>query len=99
MGRSPTPGCSAKFAIVKALHELEFDGEEVFLRGLCHVQMEPVVGQEHRHGRGDPSRGACLEALARRAYPRIHFEVVTMILDSRNRGATGGGTHGRPTRR
>jgi HEAT repeat protein len=53
--------CWAKTAIVKALKDLNHDDPAVFLRGLEHVQLEPVWG-----GTADaaiPLRGACALAL------------------------------------
>jgi HEAT repeat protein len=38
------PKCWAKNAIVRALKDLVHDDPEVFLRGIAHVQMEPVWG-------------------------------------------------------
>ena len=38
------PQCWAKNAIVKALKDLNHDDPAVFLRGIEHVQMEPVWG-------------------------------------------------------
>src|SRR5262249_1681220 len=38
------PQCWAKNAIAKALKDLGHRGPEVFLRGLTHVQLEPVMG-------------------------------------------------------
>jgi len=37
-------GCTAKTAIAKALYEMESPVQELFLRGIRHVQMEPVWG-------------------------------------------------------
>ena len=56
------PKCWAKDAIVKALKDLNHDDPAVFLRGIEHVQMEPVWG-----GSVDTAltlRGACALALA-----------------------------------
>jgi HEAT repeat protein len=55
------PQCWAKIAIAKALTELGHADPEVFLRGLKHVQMEPVWG-----GQQDSAgtlRGTCALAL------------------------------------
>jgi HEAT repeat protein len=55
------PKCWAKDAIVKALKDLNHDDPAVFLRGIEHVQMEPVWG-----GSVDTAltlRGACALAL------------------------------------
>jgi len=61
-GAKTDPQCWAKNAIVKALKDLNHDDPAVFLRGLEHVQMEPVWG-----GSADAAialRGACALALA-----------------------------------
>lgn len=55
------PQCWAKNAISKALAELECERPQVYLRGLRHVQMEPVWG-----GQADTAatlRGQCALAL------------------------------------
>ena len=56
------PQCWAKNALIAALHALEHRGAAPYLRGLRHVQMEPVFG-----GRADSAgalRGKCALALA-----------------------------------
>jgi HEAT repeat protein len=55
------PQCWAKIAIVKALREWEHKEPQVFLRGLSHVQKEPVWGGES--DTAGPLRGACAIAL------------------------------------
>ncbi len=55
------PQCWAKNAIARALAHLEYDEPELFLKGLAHVQMEPVWG-----GREDSAatlRSTCALAL------------------------------------
>src|SRR5262249_10204252 len=37
--------CRAKIAIVETLNKIEYDRDDVFLRGIRHVQMEPVWGK------------------------------------------------------
>ncbi len=62
------PQCWAKNAIVKALKDLNHDDPAVFLRGMEHVQMEPVWG-----GSVDTAivlRGACALALVACALDR-----------------------------
>ncbi len=55
------PQCWAKDAIVEALAKLDHDDSTVFIRGLRHVQMEPVWGgQQDSAG---PLRGECALAL------------------------------------
>ncbi len=51
------PQCWAKHALAQALAALEYQEAEVFLRGMRHIQMEPVwKGQSDTAGR---LRGAC----------------------------------------
>src|SRR5437016_943450 len=55
------PKCWGKTAIVKALAELDYDQSPPFVRGLRHIQMEPVWG-----GQEDSAaqlRGMCALAL------------------------------------
>ncbi len=55
------PQCWAKNAIARALAHLEYDEPELFLKGLAHIQMEPVWG-----GREDSAatlRSTCALAL------------------------------------
>jgi len=59
----PDPGCGAKAAVADALYRIGHDDPAPFLRGIRHVQMEPVFG-----GRVDTAvdlRGACALGLAR----------------------------------
>lgn len=56
------PQCWAKNALVKALKDLAFDEPEVFLKGIAHIQLEPVWG-----GREDTAatlRSTCALALS-----------------------------------
>lgn len=62
------PKCWAKNAIVKALKNLGHDDPAVYLRGIAHVQQEPVWG-----GQEDSAvalRGACALALVACSLPR-----------------------------
>lgn len=62
------PKCWAKSALVKALKELNHQYPAVYLRGIAHVQREPVWG-----GQEDAAvqlRGACALALVACALPR-----------------------------
>jgi HEAT repeat protein len=71
------PQCWAKTAIVKALKDLDYDEHELYLRGLKHVQMEPVFG-----GRKDTAatlRGTSALALAACPLPRT--EILKHLLD------------------
>jgi HEAT repeat protein len=62
------PKCWGKNAILKALKDLEHDDPAVYLRGIAHVQKEPVWG-----GQEDSAaalRGACALALVACSLPR-----------------------------
>ena len=61
-GAAVDPQCRAKLAIIDALKRLDYSESAVFLRGLRHIQMEPVYG-----GHEDTApklRGTCTLALA-----------------------------------
>jgi HEAT repeat protein len=62
------PKCWAKNAIVKALKDLAYEDPEVYLRGLTHVQMEPVWGLSVDAAAA--LRGACALALVACSLPR-----------------------------
>jgi HEAT repeat protein len=55
------PQCWAKNAISRALAEFEYEDSTVFLRGLRHIQMEPVWGG--RSDTGGTLRSICAHAL------------------------------------
>ena len=61
-GSTTDPKCWAKKAIVDALKKMDHDQSDAYLRGLQHIQMEPVWG-----GQEDSAvslRGTCALALA-----------------------------------
>jgi HEAT repeat protein len=65
------PQCWAKTAIARTLKDLEHTEPEVFLRGISHVQLEPVWG-----GRADSAatlRGTCALALVQCKLPDIEI--------------------------
>jgi hypothetical protein len=71
------PQCWAKNAIAKALHHLEHDDPAVFLRGIAHLQPEPVWG-----GSEDTAatlRGTCALALAGTRLDT--FEILVRLTD------------------
>jgi HEAT repeat protein len=73
------PGCTAKAAIADALYRLGHDAAGVFLRGIRHVQMEPVFG-----GRVDAAidlRGACALGLVRIGYRNVLLELADLLAD------------------
>jgi HEAT repeat protein len=78
-GSAADPGCTAKAAIADALYRLGHDAAAVFLRGIRHVQMEPVFG-----GRVDTAvdlRGACALGLVRIGYRDALMELADLLAD------------------
>jgi hypothetical protein len=73
------PGCTAKLNIADALYRLECSNEDLFLRGIHHVQMEPVWG-----GSEDTAvalRGVCALGLVRMNYPQVMNELADLLAD------------------
>jgi len=73
------PNCHAKAGIADALYRLEHREEEVFLRGIRHVQMEPVWG-----GKVDTAaklRGICAMGLVRMNYSQVLVELADLLAD------------------
>ncbi|HSB09329.1 MAG TPA: hypothetical protein VLM38_07430 [Blastocatellia bacterium] len=72
-------GCAAKTAIVKALLAAECDDEEVFRKGIRHVQPEPTWG-----GRADtaaPLRALCGLGLVQSGSPDAMNELAALLAD------------------
>ena len=72
--------CRAKEAIVTALDALGNDDPAPYVRGIRHVQMEPVYG-----GRVDAAaslRGACAVALARMRHEEAHCALAPLLFDT-----------------
>lgn len=73
------PGCRAKAEIADALYRLEHRDAELFLRGIHHVQREPVWG-----GQVDTApklRGLCALGLVRLNYPKVMVELADLLAD------------------
>jgi len=90
-------GCVAKTAVVEALLRLDIPDEDVLLRGIRHVQMEPVMG-----GSVDTAaelRGACALGLARTSRGDVLVELADLLADAepsaRAAAARAIGDHGR----
>lgn len=71
------PQCWAKIAIAKALKELDHSDPAVFLRGMAHVQLEPVWGKPEDSAA--TLRGTCALALVGCHIPS--FEILTHLTD------------------
>lgn len=73
------PGCLAKTAIVEALSRLGHDDPDVYLRGIRHVQLEPVFG-----GKVDTAvdlRGASAFGLVAIGHPGVLYELADLLAD------------------
>jgi HEAT repeat protein len=77
------PNCAAKTAIAEALYRIGADTADVFLRGIRHVQMEPVWG-----GKTDTAgtlRGVCALGLVRIRYDDALVEIADLLADPDDR--------------
>ena len=73
------PGCRAKQAIAEVLYRLEYRNETLFLKGIHHVQWEPIWG-----GQVDTApklRGTCALGLVRINYPAVMVELADLLAD------------------
>lgn len=73
------PGCVAKTAVVEALSRLGHDDPDVYLRGIRHVQLEPVFG-----GTVDTAvdlRGASAFGLVAIGHPGVVYELADLLAD------------------
>lgn len=72
-------GCSAKQEIAETLYQLGAAADTVFIRGIRHVQMEPVFG-----GKADTAinlRGSCALGLVRMGHPDAMIELADLLAD------------------
>jgi len=73
------PGCTAKLKLADALYRLNYSNEDLFLRGIRHVQRNPVWG-----GSDDtaaPLRSVCALGLVRMNYPDVMSELADLLAD------------------
>jgi HEAT repeat protein len=73
-------GCAALIAIARALYGLDYDGIELYLAGMRHIQLEPGWG-----GSTDSAvelRAVCAMGLASTTYPFKLRELVSLLVDS-----------------
>jgi len=73
------PGCTAKLKLADALYRLNHSNEDLFLRGIRHVQREPVWG-----GSVDtaaPLRSVCALGLVRINYSDVMSELADLLAD------------------
>jgi hypothetical protein len=72
-------GCMAKIAIVRALHNLDYDDPAIFEKGLSHIQLEPAwKGSEDT---AIPLRAFSAIALAAQRRPKILELLIPPITD------------------
>lgn len=72
-------GCVAKTAIAAALHQMHAPADQVYLRGIRYVQLEPTYG-----GRADTAaslRGLCAMGLVDMNHPDALLHVVPLLCD------------------
>ncbi len=72
-------GCAAKMAIARALFNLDYDDAEAYLKGMRHIQMEPVWG-----GSVDTAadlRAVCAMGLANTRFPGKLRALVDLLVD------------------
>ncbi|KAM3095474.1 HEAT repeat domain-containing protein [Phormidesmis sp. 146-12] len=72
-------GCQAKFRIAKALYQLNYSNEDLFLRGIRHVQMEAVW--KDKQDTAASLRGVCALGLVRMNYPHVWSELADLLAD------------------
>lgn len=73
------PGCTAKLKLADALYRLDYSNEDLFLRGIRHVQRNPVWG-----GSDDtaaPLRSVCALGLVKINYPDVMNELADLLAD------------------
>lgn len=73
------PGCRGKQAIAETLYRLEHSDETLFLKGIRHIQKEPIWG-----GHVDTAprlRGTCALGLVRMNYPQVMVELADLLAD------------------
>jgi HEAT repeat protein len=78
-GSAGDKGCAAAIAIARALFNLDHDDADVYLKGIRHVQMEPVWG-----GSVDAAaelRAICAMGLANTRYPGKLRALVDLLAD------------------
>jgi HEAT repeat protein len=78
-GAAGDKGCAATIAVARALFNLDHDDADVYLKGMRHVQMEPVWG-----GSVDTAaelRAICAMGLANTRYPGKLRALVDLLAD------------------
>jgi len=78
-GSSLDKGCAAMIAIARSLIQLDYDGPDLYLRGIHHVQMEASWGPAV--DTAAELREVCAMGLANSAYPHKLRELVPLLVD------------------
>lgn len=78
-GSDADKGCVALNAIARALIQLEYDGAELFLQGMRHVQMEGSWGPPV--DAASELRAVCAMGLAGSTYPSKLREMLPLLVD------------------
>lgn len=79
-GAETDKGCAALNAIARALYALDYDGAELYLAGMHHVQQEP--GYLGATDTAAELRGVCAMGLASTNYRDKLRELVELLVDS-----------------
>lgn len=73
------PNCLAKVAIANALYTLDYRDADVFLKGIHHVQKEPVWGTTV--DTAPKLRATCALGLVRMNYPGVWVKLADLLAD------------------
>ena len=79
-GAKVDKGCRAKTSIAKCLNRFEYIGDEVFLIGAYHIQMEPAFGPPE--DTAVELRSVSALAIARINHPEAHYILADLLADS-----------------
>lgn len=71
--------CQVKIAVSEALQKLDHLGDEVYLRGIRHVQMQPAFGKPIDVAAD--LRASCAVALANMRHPKASYELTRLLVD------------------
>jgi len=78
-GAKVDKGCRAKTAIAKCLNQFEYIGDEVFLIGAYHIQMEPAFGPPE--DTAVELRSISASAIARINHVEAHYILADLLVD------------------
>ncbi|WP_414544908.1 hypothetical protein [Nostoc sp. CCY0012] len=73
------PVCTAKLKLADALYRLDYNNEDLFLRGIRHVQRTSVWGGSD--DKAAPLRSVCALGLVRMNYPDVMSELADLLAD------------------